>query len=143
MTESGQPWRQYEKGRGEAKSGSINVKIPQIPLSSPFRHELTLRSGGQPEGGVGEGVHVRGVPREAPQRHRTPQVNSSTTTMTLATTMSNTMMLMHRQERRASRDSEKGREGEVSREGEDRKGVKKEDGEEEEGGHDGRTDGRK
>ena len=54
--------------------------------------------------------------------------------MTLATTMSNTMMLMHRQERRASRDSEKGREGEVSREGEDRKGVKKEEGEEEEGG---------
>ena len=44
------------------------------------------------------------------------------------------MMLMHRQERRASRDSEKGREGEVSREGEDRKGVKKEEGEEEEGG---------
>ena len=41
---------------------------------------------------------------------------------------------MHRQERRASRDSEKGREGEVSREGEDRKGVKKEEGEEEEGG---------
>ena len=42
--------------------------------------------------------------------------------------MSNTMMLMHRQERRASRDSEKGREGE------DRKGTKKEEGEEEEGG---------
>ena len=48
--------------------------------------------------------------------------------------LSNTIMLMLRQERRASRDSEKGREGEVNREEEDRKGVKKEDGEEEEGG---------
>ena len=45
--------------------------------------------------------------------------------------LSNTIMLMLRQERRASRDSEKGREGEVNREEEDRKGVKKEDGEEE------------
>ena len=43
-------------------------------------------------------------------------------------------MLIPRQERRASRDSEKGREGEVNREEEDRKGGKKEDGEEEEGG---------